>query len=354
MKKLQRIVYLLLINVGLLILMLALIEVSSRTLLNEKESKALFNDQDLRVRGRPFVEHHPSRGFSLKPNFKNNLYSIDKYGFRSVKSPKYPTNSYTILALGESTTFGWGVADHETYPYILTQSLQQTMLKPQVINGGIPSYTSAQVLAYLSEILDNNVIQPNMILVNILWNDIWYSTIENWHKDLLIYQKPPSWLVYLTQHSRFFNTLIMGFSYNSHKEKVDLFNKKALDYYAENIKAIIEKCQKENIPLVFVQPPFDADHMAEEGLNEFHIRYSKPFFIKMSKIYLDTLAKVAQSYHIPIISHQLDIRYLHQKTLFLDALHPTSEGNRIMAEDIAIELKKILPHSTTDLQIQNN
>ncbi len=343
MKKLKKIVTLLLINFGLLILLLLLVEGVSRILIEDKENRALFNDKDLRVRGRPFVEHNPSRGFALKPGFQNSMYRIDKEGFRSEQSLKDLNNTYIILALGESTTFGWGVDDNETYPYFLTQSLQQNPSKPQIINGGVPSYTSAQVLVYLNEILEKGTIDPDMILVNILWNDIWYSTVENWHKDLLIYQKPPSLLLFLNTYSHFFNALVMDFSQNdTPEEKVDLVNKKALAYYKQNLETIAERCQKENIPLLFVAPPFDADHMVEEGLNEFHIRYSKPFFIKTAKRYLETLSEVASAYHIPVISHQLDIRYLHQKSLFLDALHPTAEGNKIMADDVAVGITELL------------
>ncbi len=345
MQKLRKIVYLLLVNVGLLMLLLVMVEGVSSIVMEDKENKALFNDKDLRVRGRPFVEHHPERGFALKPAFKNSMYSIDEDGFRSEKSLKDINNTYTILALGESTTFGWGVDDNETYPYFLTRELSQTQSKLQVINGGVPSYTSAQVLVYLDEILDKSTVHPDMVLVNILWNDIWYSTVENWHKDLLIYQKPPSWLAFLNTHSYFFNALVMDFSRNDdHEEKVDLFNEKALAYYEENLEAIIERCKKAKIPLAFVMPPFDADHMAEAGLNEFHIRYSKPFFIKTSKRYLKILSQVTEAHHIPLIPHQLDIRYLHQNSLFLDALHPTAEGNKIMAEGIAAGVKKLLPY----------
>ena len=338
MKKLKKISFIILVNIAVVMLMLLVAEGVSRIIIPaDKETKALFNDTDLRVRNRPFVEHHPSRGFALKPGFHSDMYTIDQNGFRGEVSYSIDPKPFTILALGESTTFGWGADNNETYPYFLMQALGQTDLKPQVVNGGVPSYTSSQVRVYLTEILDRKIIQPDMVLINIMWNDIWYSTIENWHEELLIYQKPPDWIVFLTKYSRFFKTITKGSSEKT--DRVDRFNKKALDYYAKNLEAIIIECRKHHIPIVFIEPPFDADHMPEEGLNEFHIRYSKPFFIKTAKTYLDRIYKVADRYDVPVIAHRLGIQNLHQRSLFLDALHPTPKGNKIMADDIAESLK---------------
>ncbi len=341
MKKLKRILYLLFVNIGIFLLLLFLIEGVSRIVTADKEAKALFNDKDLRVRGRPFVEHHPTRGFALKPGYKNSMYTIDKNGFRQDSSSVDANTSFTLLALGESTTFGWMVHDNETYPYFLEKAMQQTKLGLSVVNGGVPSYSSAQVLAYLNEILEKHIIKPDLILINIFWNDIWYSTVENWHKDLLIYQSPPAWVTFLNQHSTFFNVMLSRFS-NSSNKKIDIFNPKALEYYKENIQKMITRCKEEHIPLILIEPPFDADHMPEEGLNEFHIRYTKAFFIQTAKQYLKALHEVADINHIPVFSQQLGIQNLHQKRLFLDALHPTAVGNKLMAKDISDKLKNEL------------
>jgi len=67
-----------------------------------------------------------------------------------------------------------------------------------VINGGVPSYTSSQTLLYMQEILEKAPIEPKTILVNIMWNDIWYSSVKNWHPNILVHQKPPEWLSFLT------------------------------------------------------------------------------------------------------------------------------------------------------------
>lgn len=53
-----------------------------------------------------------------------------------------------LLTLGDSTTFGWGVPQAETWPAQLEALLQKAHpeIKVEVLNGGVPGYTSFQGL----------------------------------------------------------------------------------------------------------------------------------------------------------------------------------------------------------------
>ncbi len=329
----KKIFKLITVNVIIFVLFLLFLEGGSRLFFPKKEVQAIFNDQDLRVRGRPFVEHHPVRGFALKSGFKNNMYTVNSEGFRGEEFPDNMKKHYIVLALGESTTFGWRVHDRETYPWYLMKDLNRTFPKAYVVNAGIPSYTSSQVRLYLDEILNKNLLHPDLILVNIMWNDIWYSTVGNWHKDILVYQKPPVWYIWLNKNSRLFT--LMTEVLETKEKKVDRYNAAALDYYGKNLEQMAKRCKQENISLVFVEPPFDADHMPKSGLNEFHIRYTKAFFIKTAEAYRKMMHEVAKKYNITVLAHRLDMQELHQKDLFLDALHPKAEGNKMMADDLS-------------------
>jgi len=331
----------------------------SRLIITPDKKSSLFSDEELRTRGRSFVKKDESLGFRLIANHKDKRYSINSEGFRGEEFPADFNSRFKILALGESTTFGWDVKDDESYPYYLMQELQNLLeseasapnkarLKPSVpsftktlqknqdiyvINGGVPSYTSAQTLLYMREILKKDKIQPDIILINILWNDIWYSSIANWHPNILIHQTTPKWLSFLTQHSRLFYALTIGA--DSKKAKKDIFNQKAYSYYIDNLKEMITLAKKHNIKIAFVEPPFDADHMSE-NLDEFQVTYSKRFLIETAKRYRKSMHQLAKEESIPILNHSLSLDHLHQNKLFLDALHPTPKGNKIMAKDISI------------------
>ncbi len=331
----KRKLYIIVVNLAVLLAVLACAELGSRLIFPGDTIPPIFDDQDFRTRQRPYFQYHATRGFALKPGFSDGIYTVDSKGFRQngphVKDRAVPAGQKTILAMGESTTFGWGVQDHETYPAHLAQMFPRED-QVAVVNGGVPSYTSSQVRIYLQEILDRHLVTPDLVLINILWNDIWYATIRNWHPDILVHQQPPGWLSFLTTHSQFCRMLVMGTARNN--TQVDVFNTKALGRYEKNIEQMMQVCRQANIPAAFVMPPFDADHMPEEGLNEFHVRYSRDFFIQTAHAYIQRLRALAERYGVPVIPHQLDTTYLHQKPFFLDALHPTAEGNARMASDI--------------------
>ena len=72
--------------------------------------------------------------------------STNDEGLRApIHSPDKPAGTHRVMALGCSTTFGWGVADAESYPARL-ETLIRASGRPdvEVINGGQPGYTSFQ------------------------------------------------------------------------------------------------------------------------------------------------------------------------------------------------------------------
>ena len=76
------------------------------------------------------------------------VYTIDKNGLRATPPPQDPNEQECILFLGDSLTFGEGVNDRETLPYI-------TSLKPnqqfQVYNFAFRGYGPHQMLASLEQ-----------------------------------------------------------------------------------------------------------------------------------------------------------------------------------------------------------
>ena len=108
----KKTIYIVGINLCVLLVLLVSIEMVSRLVIPQENIAPLFGDQKLRTRDRPFVQFHETRGFALKPGFSNGFYSVNSKGFRG-KDVFISPDKTTILALGESTTFGWGVKDDE-------------------------------------------------------------------------------------------------------------------------------------------------------------------------------------------------------------------------------------------------
>ena len=69
-----------------------------------------------------------------------------------------------VLCLGDSTTFGWGVAEDDAWPAALSRRLGRP-----VTNGGVPGYSTHQGLARLEQALDT---RPAVVILAYLVRDV--------------------------------------------------------------------------------------------------------------------------------------------------------------------------------------
>ncbi|WP_413190589.1 GDSL-type esterase/lipase family protein [Psychrobacter sp. AT9] len=70
----------------------------------------------------------------------------------------------TVIALGDSLTYGYGVSPETAYPKVLAD-----LSKWRVINAGVNGDTSADVLARVDEITKQN---PDLVLLGVGGNDV--------------------------------------------------------------------------------------------------------------------------------------------------------------------------------------
>lgn len=89
---------------------------------------------------------------------------------RQRKLPPVPRGS-TVLAVGDSLTFGYGAQPSEAYPAQLS-----ALSGWRVINGGVSGDTSEQALARLPELLNA---KPKLVLLGIGGNDFLRGLPEN-------------------------------------------------------------------------------------------------------------------------------------------------------------------------------
>jgi acyl-CoA thioesterase I len=81
-----------------------------------------------------------------------------------IKARPVPAGA-TVLALGDSLTFGTGAAPDASYPAVLSR-----LSGWNVINAGVPSDTSAQALARVQPLLEEH--KPALVLLCIGGNDL--------------------------------------------------------------------------------------------------------------------------------------------------------------------------------------
>ena len=116
-----------------------------------------------------FVHEPNTEAFLMGHDVKINSLGLRDYEF----SPEKPPGVYRILVLGDSTTFGWGVAMNETASKILERELNANPLPGyqqfQVINAGVGNYDTVQEVEYYKT--RGRELHPDMVILVYFIND---------------------------------------------------------------------------------------------------------------------------------------------------------------------------------------
>ena len=88
--------------------------------------------------------------------------STNSIGLRSPELQKTKPE-LRIVCLGDSVTFGWGVAEEDSYPRVLEGMLSQDGYDVEVINAGIPAMKPLHIMKWSQKNLKS--LQPDLILL---------------------------------------------------------------------------------------------------------------------------------------------------------------------------------------------
>jgi len=129
---------------------------------------------------------HPTRIHALKPGARATIpvglfgqyaeqwrasgatydVAINAQGYRD--DPFGEKKAFRIVALGDSATFGWDVEAAEAWPQVLERLLRESGREVEVLNLGVPGYSSHQGLLLLPEVWE---LKPDLLLVAYGRND---------------------------------------------------------------------------------------------------------------------------------------------------------------------------------------
>jgi lysophospholipase L1-like esterase len=119
----------------------------------------------------------PHVGFRLKPNHAyvevgGARVRTNAHGFRDAPFRiSRPPGGIRILALGDSSTFGYGVSPEETYPRLLARLLEKRFPgRPiEVLNAGTPGWSAANGAAWLAR--EGLALRPDVVIVSFGYNE---------------------------------------------------------------------------------------------------------------------------------------------------------------------------------------
>ena len=106
--------------------------------------------------------------FAGVPVHINRLELRDSREYELAKKP----NTFRILVLGDSVTFGHGSVSEHAYPFLVEQRLKawRPEVDWQVWNAAVPGYNTSQELAHLLEVGPR--FQPDFVVVGFFENDL--------------------------------------------------------------------------------------------------------------------------------------------------------------------------------------
>ena len=120
-------------------------------------------------------------GWSGQPNTRGMHAGVpvafNGFGLRDAQRPAQPSaGTVRVLALGDSVTFGMGVAQDKTFP-AQTEALLNARSQGaavEVLNMGIPGYNTLHELALLREV--GFGLRPDVVVLGYLYNDVELSS----------------------------------------------------------------------------------------------------------------------------------------------------------------------------------
>lgn len=302
----------------------------------------------------PLFRDHSYLNFILKPNshFKWNIknpqdITINTLGYRSKEfSPIKPKGTFRIFTIGGSSTFDPYARDNEhTWPSRLEGLLQKhnpTKKNIEVINGGVPAYSSYEYTASVLFRIMNY--EPDMIIFYETINDAIIAGHVTPYKDIHdvrghIYGRSIFWR--LLNHSVLFDVLYYQVYHGAMKHhtarwKVEDKNPEFIDFgvsaFERNLSNIIFTGKANNVKIILSTAP-----IWEEKIN--WTKRSRQIMSPVIRKCRSVIYKLASFYEVPLIDNASLIP-MNETTLHNES-HLTEKGADILTNNLSEEIIRL-------------
>jgi GDSL-like Lipase/Acylhydrolase family len=268
--------------------------------------------------------------------------TINDQGFRypvEVKSKR--PGEFRVIAFGDSSTQGWGVDDNSTYSARLETMLNRGSCSGQhfeVIDAGVNAYPNALVAEKLKEVIEDNVVQPDIAIVA-------YSYNSNFEKLTKLQGKAREaflrrvWFKGIVRRSALYNFVVEGVLrrlvyYNLRHVLMagtlsSLGGMEALDmdYYNQGLQQSLDLSRAHRVQLVFLMLG-SKGQVPDKDLFPFQT----------------AMIEFAEKQHVPIVNMIPVVSSKNQDAVFMDPVHPSVEGHEIIAEQLLHTVQSLPPY----------
>lgn len=249
--------------------------------------------------------------------------------------------TFRIICIGDSTTFGLGVSDKDTYPARLEEKL---LTKPgdrrfEVINAGIPAHSSKDSLIFLERRLLNY--SPGLIIVSLGLNDDIGMPGHSDPEDSRTFLEERAYQLALRQYEDNLSQII-SLARKSHAEVLFLTPPAASFFPFSDISRFcnsMRKVAEENgVGIIDLKSIFEEKEK-EEGLILVQEGEKQKVLFKGKVLKEVFYSDEKNSQYIsPEIYQYLDTHDINQ-LLLIDGAHPNELGCQLIAKEIYQYLK---------------
>lgn len=200
----------------------------------------------------------------------------NSYGFRDFEySLKIPDNTFRIIVLGDSITWGHGVEIEKTYTKLLESVLnaRNGQTKYEVLNFGVSGYNTFEEV----ELFKKNGVEfhPDLIMIQYSPDDIYNRTrTQEIYEELLSDYMKEEKASHTSDISSIANHQLYDKAYKEHQKELNALIEgdfddvwKGIETHLYELKIIANELGA-NISIVIVYPPAEKDRNVLEGLEK--------------------------------------------------------------------------------------
>jgi lysophospholipase L1-like esterase len=225
-----------------------------------------------------FWRFRPGRDVSSK-RYSAVTYHINSMGFRG-KEPRMDGEDL-IVALGNSCTFGWAVREEYIWTTKLEHSLNESRTNEsfQVINAGVPGYSSHQGRILCSDLVRN--LKPQYLLIMYGWNDHWTAGTGGVDRDVEMPHRYALKAINLLAPLKSFQ-LLRKLADNTSEQSPEVTintlegaRRVPIEQFRENLSAIVDSARKYSAVPILIVPPISPLSVTTRELQSIHREYQQ-------------------------------------------------------------------------------
>lgn len=272
----------------------------------------------------PFMQPDPALFWAPRPGWRGEFLghsvTINRLGLRGPEPSAGRGRTRRLVTFGDSITFGYGVGDADTYAHQAGALLAPRGV--EAVNAGVTGYTSHQVLGLLRRVSPELGIDVATFCVG--WNDGTQRVVDDreFARRLALSMAVEGWAdrlyLYRLMKKAYLRAALAEATPQTRKPRVGLAQ------YRENLEAIVRECRRRGIRPVFIALP-----RRRQGEPRFHSPY------------MDAMKELGQGLGVPVLgAGVLGVETSPEDNAphFIDLLHFSASGHRILAEEIARQL----------------